>query len=124
MDEEAAFLRAICEQPDEDTPRLAFADWLTELGGAVNLAWANGIRAQVSLARGADDESLPASYANFYIANGIVLVPLYDHPNDQEALRILQTLFPTRRVVGFPCTPLVGGLGAIHCITQQQPALL
>lgn len=72
----------------------------------------------------ADEEPLPASYANFYIANGVVLVPLYDHPNDQAALRILQTLFPTRRVVGFPCEPLVWGLGAIHCITQQQPALL
>jgi uncharacterized protein (TIGR02996 family) len=55
MNEEAAFLRAICEQPDEDTPRLAFADWLTEQGGAVNVAWANGIRAQVWLARGATD---------------------------------------------------------------------
>jgi uncharacterized protein (TIGR02996 family) len=51
-DTEAALLRAICEQPDEDTPRLVFADWLTEQGGAVNTAWANGIRAQVALARG------------------------------------------------------------------------
>jgi uncharacterized protein (TIGR02996 family) len=58
MDEEAAFLRAICENPDDDTPRLAFADWLAEQGGAVNNAWANGIRAQVWLARGATDEAL------------------------------------------------------------------
>jgi uncharacterized protein (TIGR02996 family) len=58
MDDEAAFLRAICEHPDEDTPRLVFADWLTEQGGAVNVAWANGIRAQVWLARGATDEAL------------------------------------------------------------------
>ena len=70
----------------------------------------------------AEGEPLPASYANFYIANRVVLVPIYDHPHDQEALRILQTLFPTRRVIGFPCAPLVWGLGAIHCITQQQPA--
>ncbi len=65
---------------------------------------------------------LPASYANFYIANGVVLVPTYDHPNDQKALTILQHLFPDRRVLGLHCEPLVWGLGAIHCVTQQQPA--
>ena len=65
---------------------------------------------------------LPASYANFYIANGVVLVPTYDHPNDQKALTILQHLFPDRRVLGLPCEPLVWGLGAVHCVTQQQPA--
>jgi uncharacterized protein (TIGR02996 family) len=58
MNEEESFLRAICENPDDDTPRLVFADWLTEQGGPVNLAWANGIRAQVWLARGATDEAL------------------------------------------------------------------
>lgn len=58
MDDEAALLRAICEHPDEDTPRLMFADWLSEQGGAVNVAWANGIRAQIWLARGSTDESL------------------------------------------------------------------
>lgn len=52
MNDEAALLRAICENPDEDTPRLMFADWLSEQGGAVNVAWANGIRAQVYRARG------------------------------------------------------------------------
>jgi agmatine deiminase len=65
---------------------------------------------------------LPASYANFYTANGVVLVPTYDHPNDQRALTILQQVFPDRRVLGLPCEPLVWGLGAIHCVTQQQPA--
>ena len=64
---------------------------------------------------------LPASYANFYIANGIVLVPLYHCPQDHHALTTLQELFPTRRVAGIPCTDLVWGLGAIHCVTQQQP---
>lgn len=58
MNEEAALLRAICEHPDEDTPRLVFADWLTEQGSAVNVAWASGIRAQVWLARGSTDEAL------------------------------------------------------------------
>jgi agmatine deiminase len=71
---------------------------------------------------GSEAEPLPASYANFYIANGVVLVPTYAHPHDQEALRILQTLFPERQVIGIPCEPLVWGLGALHCITQQQPA--
>ncbi|AMV28164.1 hypothetical protein VT84_27405 [Gemmata sp. SH-PL17] len=55
MDDEDALLRAICAHPDEDTPRLAFADWLSERGGAVNTAWANGIRAQVWLANGSTD---------------------------------------------------------------------
>jgi uncharacterized protein (TIGR02996 family) len=58
MNEEAALLRAICEHPDDDTPRLVFADWLDEQGGAVNAAWAAGIRAQIALARGADDDAL------------------------------------------------------------------
>jgi agmatine deiminase len=69
-----------------------------------------------------DGNRLPASYANFYIANGVVLVPTYECPNDQRALAILQELFPSRRITGIPCTDLVWGLGAIHCVTQQQPA--
>jgi agmatine deiminase len=64
---------------------------------------------------------LPASYANFYIANGVVLVPTYDHPQDRVALAVLQNLFTDHRVIGIPCEPLMWGLGAIHCITQQQP---
>ena len=72
---------------------------------------------------GSPRERLPASYANFYIANGVVLVPTYGHANDDRALRILQDLFPGRRVVGIPCEPLVWGFGAIHCVTQQQPAV-
>lgn len=70
-----------------------------------------------------DGNRLPASYANFYIANGVVLVPTYACPNDQRALAILQELFPSRRIVGIQCTDLVWGLGAIHCVTQQQPAV-
>ncbi|MFZ5807391.1 MAG: agmatine deiminase family protein [Verrucomicrobiota bacterium] len=65
----------------------------------------------------------PASYANFYIANNVVLVPTYSCPQDQDALDIIQDLFPTRQIVGIESTPLIVGLGAIHCITQQQPAL-
>jgi agmatine deiminase len=68
-----------------------------------------------------DGARLPASYANFYIANGAVLVPTYDHPNDARAVGILAELFPDRAVIGVPSAPLVIGLGAIHCVTQQQP---
>lgn len=70
---------------------------------------------------GSADELLPASYVNFYIGNGVVLVPIYGHPNDDRAMGILQELFPGRRVSGIRCEPLVRGLGAIHCVTQQQP---
>ncbi len=69
----------------------------------------------------ADDERLPASYANFYIANQVVLAPMYGHANDAVATRILQDLFPAHRVVPIQCEPLVWGMGSIHCVTQQQP---
>jgi agmatine deiminase len=72
---------------------------------------------------GSPQERLPASYANFYIGNGVVLVPTYDHPDDDRALGILRDLLPGRRVVGISCEPLVWGRGAIHCVTQQQPAI-
>ena len=66
-------------------------------------------------------ERLPASYANFYIANNVVLAPIFGHRNDERALQTLQQLFPDRRVVGINCEPLVWGMGTIHCVTQQQP---
>jgi agmatine deiminase len=65
---------------------------------------------------------LPASYANFYIANTRVLVPTFGDPNDEAALSILRECFPHRRVVGVDCRELIWGLGAFHCLTQQQPA--
>ncbi|HLH20486.1 MAG TPA: agmatine deiminase family protein [Bryobacteraceae bacterium] len=67
-------------------------------------------------------QRLPASYANFYIANGLVLVPTFNDPNDRIALNTLAKLFPDREVVGINCTELILGLGALHCMTQQQPA--
>ena len=69
-------------------------------------------------------QRLPASYANFYIANGAVLVPMFDCAADAQALAILRRLFPSREVTGFPCLDLVWGLGTIHCLTQQHPALV
>ena len=70
-----------------------------------------------------EGQRLPASYANFYIANGVVIMPAFGHPNDARAQAILQKLFPTRRVVPGPALDLIWGLGAFHCITQQQPSL-
>ncbi len=66
-------------------------------------------------------QRLPASYANFYIANQMVLVPTYRHANDAIALAILQKLFPERRVIGIDSTELIWGLGSFHCISQQEP---
>jgi len=70
-----------------------------------------------------DLERLPASYANFYIANSVVLAPVFGHDNDARAVDTLQRCFPTRRVVPINCEPLVWGMGTIHCITQQQPRI-
>ncbi len=65
---------------------------------------------------------LPASYANFYIANETVLVPTFNDPNDRIAVGIIADLFPDREVVGIHAVELVWGLGTLHCMTQQQPA--
>ena len=69
-----------------------------------------------------DGQRLPASYANFYIANGLVLVPTFNDPNDRLALNILAELMPHHRVVGIHSVDLVWGLGTLHCLTQQEPA--
>ncbi|MGH9502618.1 MAG: agmatine deiminase family protein [Terriglobales bacterium] len=66
---------------------------------------------------------LPATYANFYIANGIVLVPVFNDPNDRIALDILADLFPDREIVGIYSRDLIWGFGAMHCMTQQQPGI-
>jgi agmatine deiminase len=66
---------------------------------------------------------LPASYANFYVANTCVLVPTFADPADETALSILRKVFPTRRVIGIDCRELIWGLGTFHCLTQQQPAV-
>jgi agmatine deiminase len=66
-------------------------------------------------------QRLPASYANFYIANHLVLVPTLNRSCDRTALNILADAFPTREVVGIYSGDLIWGLGALHCMTQQQP---
>jgi agmatine deiminase len=69
-----------------------------------------------------DGQRLPATYVNFYFVNGALLVPTYrDKRNDRRALETLQTQLPRRRVIGIDCMELIWGLGAIHCLTQQQP---
>jgi agmatine deiminase len=70
-----------------------------------------------------DRQRLPASYANFYIANELVLVPTFNDANDRHALNTMAELFPRRRIVGIHCVDFIWGLGALHCITQQQPAV-
>ncbi len=69
-----------------------------------------------------EGQRLPASYANFYIANKLVLVPVFGDPNDRVALNTLAEVFPGREIVGIYCRDFIWGLGALHCMTQQQPA--
>ena len=69
-----------------------------------------------------EERRLPASYANFYIANGVVLAPVFNRPNDRIALNTLAELFPTRQIVPIYSGDFIWGLGAMHCMTQQQPA--
>ena len=67
-------------------------------------------------------QRLPASYANFYIANNLVLAPTFNDPNDRVALSMLAEIFSDRAVVGIHSVDLVWGLGTLHCLTQQEPA--
>ncbi len=69
-----------------------------------------------------EETRLPLTYANFYIANGVVLVPTYGDPHDEQALNILRPLFPGREVVGLESRYLMTGGGSFHCVTQQQPS--
>lgn len=70
-----------------------------------------------------EDTRLPASYANFYIANQVVVVPVFNDVNDQKALEIIQSVFPDRKVVGIDSTDIIWGLGSFHCLSQQEPAV-
>jgi agmatine deiminase len=70
-----------------------------------------------------EDQRLPASYANFYIANASVIVPTYRCDKDDKALDILQQCFPDRKVVGIDSTDIIWGLGSFHCLSQQEPAV-
>jgi agmatine deiminase len=71
-----------------------------------------------------EDQMLPASYANFYISNGHVVVPTYNCAQDDKAMQIIQTCFPTREVVGIDSTDIIWGLGSFHCLSQQEPSAI
>lgn len=70
-----------------------------------------------------EGQRLPASYANFYIANGLVVVPTFRSAKDEKALRIIQEAFPERSVIGIDSTDIIWGLGSFHCLSQQEPAV-
>lgn len=72
---------------------------------------------------GEEGRRLPASYANFYIGNSAVAVPVFGHENDKKALSVLRGLFPNRKVVGINCKAMAHGLGALHCVSQQEPSV-
>ena len=70
-----------------------------------------------------DVQRLPASYANFYIANSSVIVPTFRCQKDEKALQIIQDCFPGREIVGIDSTEIIWGLGSFHCLSQQEPAV-
>jgi agmatine deiminase len=70
-----------------------------------------------------EEQRLPASYANFYIANKSVIVPTFRSDKDDKALQIIQQCFPTREVVGIDSTDIIWGLGSFHCLSQQEPLI-
>ena len=70
-----------------------------------------------------EDQMLPASYANFYISNGHIIVPTFRCNKDDKAMQIIQSCFPTRQVVGIDSTDIIWGLGSFHCLSQQEPAI-
>jgi len=112
------------EPNTKDENHLPLAENLARLHAARNL---NGDRFEVTqLPMPApvffEGQRLPASYANFYIANSLVLVPTFNDPNDRRALNIVAACFPDREVVGIHAVDLVWGLGTLHCLSQQEPA--
>jgi agmatine deiminase len=107
------------EDPADDENHRRSVDNLERLGHVRDL---RVVKLPYPRAVEMNGERLPASYANFYIANGVVLVPTFNDQNDRTALGILADLFPDRRIVGIHAVDLVWGLGTLHCLTQQQPA--
>jgi agmatine deiminase len=112
-------------EPNRDDPNHEpLEDNWRRLGDMTDLAGRplERVRLPMPQPRWFDRQRLPASYANFYIANDRVLVPTFNDPSDARALGILADLFPGRTVVGIHAVDLVWGLGTLHCLTQQQPA--
>jgi agmatine deiminase len=113
-----------CEPNTADENHLPLAENLDRLRNATNLAGKPFEILTLPMPAPVvfEGQRLPASYANFYIANEVVLVPTFNDPNDRRALNILSECFPTREIVGIHCMDLIWGLGALHCMTQQEPA--
>jgi agmatine deiminase len=107
---------------DENHRRSADNMHRLELAGANNSSGLRVVKLPFPRPLVMQGERLPASYANFYIANGVVLVPTFNDPNDRVALNVLAELMPDRQVIGIHAVDLVWGLGTLHCLTQQQPA--
>ena len=70
-----------------------------------------------------EQQLLPASYANFYISNGHIIVPTFKCDLDDKAMQIIQSCFPSRQVVGIDSTDIIWGLGSFHCLSQQEPSI-
>ena len=113
----------VCEEDPADENYKALADNLRRLEAMRDCRGRpfRIVRLPMPPPRYEQEQRLPCSYANFYVANTVVLVPAFDCPADAAALEILAPLFPGRRVVGIDCRDLIWGLGALHCVTQQQP---
>jgi agmatine deiminase len=111
------------EDPDDENHARSL-DNLKRLDGAVDAQGERIRTVTLPFPRAVvmDGARLPASYANFYIANAVVLVPTFNDPNDRVALNTLAELMPDREIVGIHAVDLVWGLGTLHCLTQQQPA--
>ena len=114
-----------CVEPNtHDENHLPLAENLARLRAALNLAGRPFEIRELPMPCPVlfEGQRLPASYANFYIANGIVLVPTFNDPNDRHALNIIASCFPDREIIGIHAVDLVWGLGTLHCLTQQEPA--
>jgi agmatine deiminase len=114
-----------CVEPNTaDENHLPLAENLARLRKARNLAGEpyKIVELPMPCAVKFEGQRLPASYANFYIANGLVLVPTFNDPSDRHALNIIAKCFPDREVVGIHAVDLVWGLGTLHCLSQQEPA--
>ena len=113
-----------CEEDASDANRASSVDNLARLESACDAAGRSLEIVKLSYPRAVmmEGERLPASYANFYICNGAVLVPTFNDANDRVAMNVLADCFPDREVIGIHAVDLVWGLGTLHCMTQQQPA--
>lgn len=125
----STILTMICEDPDDINygrlqENLSILKKATDLqGNPLSIETLPLPKTKIDGATVDGSEYVPASYANFYIANGVVLVPFYDKQYDQKAQNLLERYFPDRDVIGIPCADLVWGQGSIHCITQQWYAI-